>query len=63
MLEALHKQCYLCTKKKYLMIKCKCDYTFCSKCLRAHPCSFDYKTPNKIMLTKRIPSPDKKFGL
>lgn len=50
-------RCTKCNCKIGLLgIKCRCDYSFCSKCIpsNVHNCTFDYKQMQKDDLTKNL---------
>ena len=50
-------RCFSCRAKTLVLIKCKCDNHYCSKCRDAekHSCNFDYRKNAQIELEKRNP--------
>lgn len=50
-------RCFFCRVKTLVLIKCKCDNHYCSKCRDAekHSCSFDYRQNARMELSVKNP--------
>ena len=50
-------RCLACRIKTLVLIKCKCENSYCSKCRDAdkHECTFDYRRNAQQELTEKNP--------
>ena len=53
-----NKRCFICKKKAYTNMKCRCKKTVClkHKSIVSHSCSFDYKELGQKKLIQENPS-------
>jgi len=49
-----NSQCFVCHKKRYILLKCKCDNFFCLIHFDTHGCTFDYLAENKEKLKRDL---------
>lgn len=51
-------RCFSCRIKTLVLIKCKCENSYCSKCRDAdkHACTFDYRKNAQHELAKNNPN-------
>jgi len=50
-------KCFLCKRKTYLLVKCRCEGTFCvsHRDPEDHKCGFDFKKYGKDEVEKKNP--------
>lgn len=48
------KKCISCSKKKIIIISCRCKSEICIKCLNSHNCIFDHKDLFKKNESKKV---------
>lgn len=53
----MDSKCRLCKRKTYLVIKCRCEHTFCitHRDPEDHSCTFDFKEMAKAQIAKANP--------